>query len=182
MVLVLFLLLTEKEEYKVSLRKLKIDFSVLKKIILIGIPAGIQGMIVSLSNVIVMAYINQFGSNGVAGFSCSHKIDSFLGFPVQSLMLATTTFYGQNFGANLYDRAKKGVRASLVMSISIAVIMGVLSYIFSNQLIGIFTSDIAVIQNGSTILKIMCTFYIFLCFHQMYSAALRASGKSMIPW
>lgn len=103
-------------------------------------------------------------------------------FPVQSLMLAPTTFYGQNFGANLYDRAKKGVRASLVMSISIAVIMGVLSYIFSNQLIGIFTSDIAVIQNGSTILKIMCTFYIFLCFHQMYSAALRASGKSMIPW
>ncbi len=181
MLLVLRLLFTVKKEYRVTLKQLKIDFVILKDIVLIGIPAGIQGMIVSLSNVVVMAYVNQFGSAGVAGFSCSHKLDNFLGLPVQSLMLATTTFCGQNLGAKKYDRVKKGVRASLVMSISIVVTLGIVAYIFARPLLGIFTTDNEVIQNGSTILRIMCPFYIFLCFHQMYSAALRASGRSTVP-
>ena len=181
MLLVFRLLFTVKKEYKITLRQMKIDFSILKDIVKIGVPAGVQGMIVSLSNVIVMAYINQFGSSGVAGFSCSHKLDNFLGLPVQSLMLATTTFCGQNLGAKMYDRVKKGVRASLIMSITIVVVLGIVAYLFANNLIGIFTSDPEVIENGSTILKIMCPYYIFLCFHQMYSAALRASGRSTVP-
>lgn len=181
MLLVLALLLRVNKEYRVSLKKLKIDFSILKKIVEIGVPAGLQGMIVSVSNVIVMAYINQFGSAGVAGFSCSNKIDNFMGLPVNSLMLAVTTFCGQNLGAKEYDRVKKGVRASLVMSISIVVSLGILVFIFSDALMRIFTSDREVIEDGTAILRIMCPCYIFLCFHQMYSGALRASGRSTVP-
>lgn len=181
MLLVLALLLRVNKEYRVSLKKLKIDFSILKKIVEIGVSAGLQGMIVSVSNVIVMAYINQFGSAGVAGFSCSNKIDNFMGLPVNSLMLAVTTFCGQNLGAKEYDRVKKGVRASLVMSISIVVSLGILVFIFSDALMRIFTSDREVIEDGTAILRIMCPCYIFLCFHQMYSGALRASGRSTVP-
>lgn len=181
MLLVLALLLRVNAEYRVSLKKLKIDFSILKNIVEIGVPAGLQGMIVSVSNVIVMAYINQFGSAGVAGFSCSNKIDNFMGLPVNSLMLAVTTFCGQNLGAKEYDRVKRGVRASLVMSISIVVSLGILVFIFSDELMRIFTSDREVIEDGTAILRIMCPCYIFLCFHQMYSGALRASGRSSVP-
>lgn len=181
MLLVINLLMRTKNEYKVTLKNLKIDFSVLKQIVVIGVPAGLQGMIVSVSNVIVMAYINQFGSSGVAGFSCSNKIDNFMGLPVNSLMLAITTFVGQNLGARQYERVKQGVRAALVMSISIVVTLGVFVFLFSDSLMRIFTSDMDVIEDGTIILRIMCPCYIFLCFHQVYSGALRASGRSSVP-
>lgn len=181
MLLVINLLMRTKNEYKVTLKNLKIDFSILKQIVEIGVPAGLQGMIVSVSNVIVMAYINQFGSSGVAGFSCSNKIDNFMGLPVNSLMLAITTFVGQNLGARQYERVKQGVRASLVMSISIVVTLGVFVFLFSDSLMRIFTSDMDVIEDGTIILRIMCPCYIFLCFHQVYSGALRASGRSSVP-
>ena len=181
MLLVINLLMRTKNEYKVTLKNLKIDFSILKQIVEIGVPAGLQGMIVSVSNVIVMAYINQFGSSGVAGFSCSNKIDNFMGLPVNSLMLAITTFVGQNLGARQYERVKQGVRAALVMSISIVVTLGVFVFLFSDSLMRIFTSDMDVIEVGTIILRIMCPCYIFLCFHQVYSGALRASGRSSVP-
>lgn len=181
MLLVINLLMRTKNEYKVTLKNLKIDFSILKQIVEIGVPAGLQGMIVSVSNVIVMAYINQFGSSGVAGFSCSNKIDNFMGLPVNSLMLAITTFVGQNLGARQYERVKQGVRAALVMSISIVVTLGVFVFLFSDSLMRIFTSDMDVIEDGTIILRIMCPCYIFLCFHQVYSGALRASGRSSVP-
>lgn len=181
MLLVINLLMRTKNEYKVTLKNLKIDFSILKQIVEIGVPAGLQGMIVSVSNVIVMAYINQFGSSGVAGFSCSNKIDNFMGLPVNSLMLAITTFVGQNLGARQYERVKQGVRAALVMSISIVVTLGVFVFLFSDSLMCIFTSDMDVIEDGTIILRIMCPCYIFLCFHQVYSGALRASGRSSVP-
>lgn len=181
MLLVINLLMRTKNEYKVTLKNLKIDFSILKQIVEIGVPAGLQGMIVSVSNVIVMAYINQFGSSGVAGFSCSNKIDNFMGLPVNSLMLAITTFVGQNLGARQYERVKQGVRAALVMSISIVVTLGVFVFLFSDSLMRIFISDMDVIEDGTIILRIMCPCYIFLCFHQVYSGALRASGRSSVP-
>lgn len=181
MLLVINLLMRTKNEYKVTLKNLKIDFSILKQIVEIGVPAGLQGMIVSVSNVIVMAYINQFGSSGVAGFSCSNKIDNFMGLPVNSLMLAITTFVGQNLGARQYERVKQGVRAALVMSISIVVTFGVFVFLFSDSLMRIFTNDMDVIEDGTIILRIMCPCYIFLCFHQVYSGALRASGRSSVP-
>lgn len=181
MLLVLFVLFKTKKEYKVTLSKLRMNREMLLKIVEIGVPAGVQGMIVSFSNLIVMAYINRFGSAGVAGYSCANKIDNFMGLPVNSLMLAITTFCGQNLGAKKFDRVKHGVRASLVMSISIVVSLGIIVYIFSNNLMQIFSPDQEVIENGTIILRIMCPFYIFLCFHQMYSGALRASGRSSVP-
>ena len=96
-------------------------------------------------------------------------------------MLAITTFCGQNLGAKEFKRVKEGVRASLVMSIGIVVSLGAIVFTFSNSIIQIFSPDPDVIKNGTIILRIMCPFYIFLCFHQMYSGALRASGRSSIP-
>lgn len=181
MILVLAVLFSTKKEYKVHFNKLKIDKEILLTIVRIGIPSGVQGMIVSFSNLIVMAYINSFGSAGVAGYSCANKIDNFMGLPVNSLMLATTTFCGQNLGAKKFDRVKDGVKASIIMSVSIVVTLGVFAFVFSNDLMKIFNSEADVIENGTIILRVMCPFYIFLCFHQMFSGALRASGRSSVP-
>ncbi|MCH4208249.1 MAG: MATE family efflux transporter [Solobacterium sp.] len=180
-VLVLGTLMRSKSEYRLSLNKLKINGPILKEIVRIGVPSGIQGMVVSVSNVVVMSYVNAFGSASTAGFSSANKFDNFIGLPVNCFMLAITTFTGQNLGARKYDRVVKGVHASLVMSIATVVTCGIIVYIFADPLIGLFSTDAEVIAAGAKLIRIMCPYYTFLCFHQVWSGALRASGRSMVP-
>lgn len=179
--LVLFVLLKSKASYRLNLFQLKFDFKILSEIIKIGIPAGLQGMIVSLSNVVVQSYINGFGSGAIAGFSSANKFDNFLGMPVNSFSLAITTFSSQNLGANKLDRVKKGVSATLFLSIATVVSLGILVFIFSRNCIAIFSDDVEVINYGSVLIRIMCPFYTSLCLHQIYSGAIRAKGHSSIP-
>ncbi|NCB33291.1 MAG: MATE family efflux transporter, partial [Erysipelotrichia bacterium] len=85
-ILVLGTLMRSKREYRLYLKKLKINSKILKEVVRIGIPSGIQGMVVSFSNVIVMSYVNFFGSAATAGFSSANKFDNFLGLPVNCFM------------------------------------------------------------------------------------------------
>lgn len=181
MVLVFWTLMKTRQEYRVQLHQLHINPDILKEIIRIGVPSGVQGMVVSFSNVIVMSYVSSFGSASVAGFSSANKFDNFLGLPVNSFMLASTTFTGQNLGARKFDRVVKGVHASLILSIATVVAGGLVVYIYANTCIGFFSQDPEVIAAGVKLIRIMCPFYIFLCFHQIWSGALRASGRSMVP-
>ncbi len=181
MIAVLFILLRRKTEYQLKPSRLKIHLETLLEIIRIGVPAGLQGMVVSVSNVIVMTYINGFGSASVAGFSSANKFDNFLGLPVNSFALAITTFISQNLGAKKYDRVKQGVRTTLCMSIGTVTALGVFIFLFSDTCIGFFSGDPEVIAAGSRCIRIMCPFYFALCFHQVYSGVLRASGRSSVP-
>ena len=181
MVFVLFILCKNKTEYQIHFNKLKIDSKTLKEIVHIGIPAGLQGMVVSVSNVVVMYYINGFGSATVAGFSSANKFDNFLGLPVNSFALAITTFISQNLGAKKYERVKKGVRITLVMGLVIVIVLGLIVFLFAKECIGLFASDEDVIEAGAKCIRVMCPFYFALCFHQIYSGVLRASGRSVVP-
>ncbi|MBQ1531534.1 MAG: MATE family efflux transporter [Solobacterium sp.] len=181
MVLVITVLMRTDAEYKLKLSQLKLNFAILKEIIRIGVPAGVQGVVVSVSNVIVMGYINSFGSASIAGFSSANKFDNFIGLPVNSFALAATTFCGQNLGAGEFERVRKGVRAALAMSITAVAVMGVIIYTNAPVCIRMFSSDPEVIEAGAGLIRIMCPFYVFLCFHQIFSSALRASGHSSVP-
>lgn len=179
--MILRLMMKTDAEYKLELSKLRIDKDILMRIIKIGIPSGLQGMIVGFSNLIVMGYINQYGSSAIAGFSGANKIDNFLGLPVNSIALAATTFCGQNLGARQYDRVKKGIRASLLLSCAIVIVLGIIVYINAERAISLFSADADVQYQGSVLLRIMCPFYTALCFHQVFSSALRASGRTSMP-
>ena len=181
MVFVLFILCKNKTEYQIHFNKLKVDSKTLKEIVHIGIPAGLQGMVVSVSNVVVMYYINGFGSATVAGFSSANKFDNFLGLPVNSFALAITNFISQNLGAKKYERVKKGVRITLVMGLVTVIVLGLIVFLFAKECIGLFASDEDVIEAGAKCIRVMCPFYFALCFHQIYSGVLRASGRSVVP-
>ena len=181
MVFVLFILCKNKTEYQIHFNKLKVDSKTLKEIVHIGIPTGLQGMVVSVSNVVVMYYINGFGSATVAGFSSANKFDNFLGLPVNSFALAITTFISQNLGAKKYERVKKGVRITLVMGLVTVIVLGLIVFLFAKECIGLFASDEDVIEAGAKCIRVMCPFYFALCFHQIYSGVLRASGRSVVP-
>ena len=118
-VMVLFVLVRTKECYKVQISDLHIDRVILRRILSVGLPAGIQQAVTSFSNVFVQAYINNFGSSCMAGWASYGKIDQFAILPMQSLSLASTTFVGQNFGAHNIRRVKRGITISLILSAAV---------------------------------------------------------------
>ena len=168
-------------DYKFVIRDLRMDWMVLKKVVRIGLPAGLQMAITSFSNVFVQSYINAFGSSCMAGWTSYSKIDQFILLPMQSLSLSATTFVGQNLGAGKLARAKKGTRVSLVLSIAITAVLTVLLLIFSKQMLLLFTQDDNVLYYGGIFIRFLCPFYVVCCANQIFAGSLRGAGDATGP-
>ena len=117
-VLVIVVLMRSHTSIRVMVHALKLSKDILVKIIRVGFPAALQMAVTSFSNIFVQSYINSFGADGMSGWTAYNKIDQLALLPMQSLALASTTFVGQNLGANQVDRAKKGVRISRLALLS----------------------------------------------------------------
>ena len=167
--------------YRLHWRALRIHPNVLREILRYGIPAGVQQTIVSLSNVVVQSYVNTFGASAIAGYSSANKYDNFLLLPVNSFGLAAATFTGQNLGARQFDRVRRGVRTALALSIGTVSVLGLIVYCQADFCISLFSQERDVIAAGASLIRIMCPFYSILCFHQVFTGALRACGRSYIP-
>ncbi len=182
-VLVITALLKTDSCVKLQLRKLKIDWSILKKMLFVGIPAALQMALTAFSNIFVQSYINYFDTglpspDYMAGWTAYLKIDQLLFLPMQSISLATTIFVGQNLGKNQVQRARKGVTASVIISMSATAIMMVPVMLFAPSIVGFLNSKPEVIANGTVFLRVLTPFYILCCFNQIYASALRGAGNS----
>jgi putative MATE family efflux protein len=181
--LVVITLIRTESCVKLSFSKLRIHWSILKKILFVGIPAALQMAITAFSNVFVQSYINYFdmnmpSSDYMSGWTAYLKIDQLLFLPMQSIALATTTFVGQNLGKNQIARAKKGVNRSLAISMSATAIMMIPILIFAPHIVAFFNDKPEVIQHGTMFLRTLTPFYILCCFNQIYASALRGAGNS----
>ena len=166
---------------RLDLSKLRIHFDILKKIIKVGIPSALQMAITSFSNIFVQSYIYHFGADCMSGWTAYSKVDQLLFLPMQSIGLASTTFVGQNLGCNQVDRAKKGVRCSLLIALACTITLMVPLMLFSSSIVAFFNSKPEVVTYGSLLLKYMTPFYVLCCFNQIYAGALRGSGNSRVP-
>lgn len=180
-ILVAVTLLRSKESYQIIPKKIRIDKPMLMQIVRLGIPSGLQQMIVSFSNVLVMSYVNRFGSAAIAGFSSANKFDNFLGLPVNSFMLAITTFVGQNMGANQIGRVKKGITTCIFMGIGIVIAIGIPAYLFSDLCIRMFSQEADVIYYGSWMMRTLVPFYSILNVAQVLTGAVRGTGNTTVP-
>lgn len=180
-VLTLITLLRSDSCIRVSLRALRIHFDMLQKIIRVGIPAALQMAVTSFSNVFVQSYINYFGADCMSGWTAYGKIDTLLMLPMQSLALASTTFVGQNLGLGKVDRAKRGVRIALALSLVTAVILMIPVMAFAPSLVAFFNEKTTVVEYGTMFLRYISPFYILCCFNQIYSGALRGAGNTRAP-
>ena len=180
-VLVLIALLRSHTCIRLEVRRLKMHWDMLAKIIKVGIPAAIQMAITSFSNVFVQSYINFFGADCMSGWTAYAKIDQLILLPMQSLALSSTTFVGQNLGRNLVDRAKKGIRISLLMSIAATLILMLPVILFAPSLVAFFNNKPEVIEYGTLMLRWLSPFYVLCCVNQIYSGALRGAGDSRAP-
>ena len=174
-------LVKSNDIYKVNLREIRFYKGLPGKIIKIGLPTGIQNIVIALSNVIIQSSINSFGTIVMAGFASYVKIDGFNFLPVMSFSMAATTFTGQNIGAEKYDRVKKGMKVSLAMGMGYAMCTGLILYILAPQAMGIFTKDLEVVQCGVYLMKFFCPFYWILAFIHVMAGTIRGTGKTLPP-
>ena len=182
-VLVMITLLKTDSCVKVQIRKLKIQWSILKKMLFVGIPAALQLAVTAFSNIFVQTYINYFdiglpSPDYMAGWTAYLKIDQLLFLPMQSIALAVTTFVGQNLGKNQIERARQGVTRAVIISMSATAIMMIPVMIFAPSIVGFLNSKPEVIANGTMFLRVLTPFYILCCFNQIYASALRGAGNS----
>jgi len=174
-------LMKTNEVYKLKLCEIKFYDGLVSKIIKIGLPTGIQNIVIAVSNVIIQSGINSFGAVVMAGFTSYVKIDGFNFLPLMSFSMAATTFTGQNIGAGKIDRVKKGMKVSLAMGMGYAMATGVLLFNLAPYAMGIFTKDPEVVACGVYLMKFFCPFYWILAFIHVMAGTIRGTGKTLPP-
>lgn len=180
-ILILGFLVKVPDKYRITVKKIQIHKHMATRIIQIGLPSGIQNMVISLSNVLVQTGVNGFGTNAVAGFSAYLKVDGFNILPVMSFSMAATTFTGQNYGAGKMDRVKRGMWVTVAMSMIYTITTGFLLLTFAEPIISIFTSDANVIAYGVLATKYFCPFYFLLGIMHSLAGTVRGTGKTIPP-
>ena len=166
---------------RITLKDVRLDKAMLRQIVGLGLPTGVQNSVIAFANVIVQSNINSFGSAAVAGCGSYSKLEGFAFLPITSFTMALTTFIGQNLGAKEYDRAKKGARFGIITGVLLAESVGVLLYIFAPYLVMIFNRDPEVVEYGVRQMRTEALFYCLLSLSHCLAGILRGAGKSKIP-
>ena len=180
-ILIMVLLITSRDVYRLTLRDLKVDPDIIRLIVMVGLPAGVQSVITAFSNVFVQSYVNYFGSACMAGWSSYNKLDSFIMLPMQSMAMAATTFVSQNVGAGKIKRAEDGTRVSIILSLLTTGLIALLLYIFARPAIRMFSAEEAVIEYGALFIHTNVFFLLFNCINHTLAASLRGRGDSKGP-
>ena len=180
-VLAILYLIRVQSDYQVSLKKIRLHKHMVKRIIQVGLPTGIQNMVISFSNVLVQSSVNGYGASAMAGFGAYMKIDGFNIMPVMSFSMAATTFVGQNYGAGKIQRVKKGIWVTLAMEILYTLTTGFLLMTFSDPLLKMFSSDPSVVNFGKLAMKYFCPFYFLLGILHGLAGTVRGTGKTIPP-
>ena len=179
--LVLSFLINEKTELKVDLRKLHINHEYLTRMIKIGIPAGLQGIVFNISNITIQSAINGFGSSAMAGSAAELNFEYFSFYVVSAFNQTTVTFTSINFGAEKIDRCKKIFRCCMASSVVITGIMVTFFVLFREFFIGLYTIDPVAIKYGVLRMLAVETFDCLINTYEIGASTLRAMGHSLLP-
>lgn len=179
--LVLYFLTHEESAIRLSFKKLKIDRAILADIARIGVPAGLQGMVFSLSNVCVQSSMNSLGSTAVAASSAAVSFEIYAYFMLNAFDQAAVTFTGQNYGAGNIKRCSAVLRTTLWLSVICTAVICAICIVFGPQLLKLYTTDEAVASLALYRLRIVMSFEIVNAVLEVFSGALRGRGHSLMP-
>lgn len=179
--LVLRCLIKETGGIHLDLRCLGIDKSNFMKILQVGLPAGFQGMLFSLSNVVIQSSVNVFGETIVAGNSAAGNIEGFVYMAMNAFHQAAISFTSQNIGAGRYDRVNKILYTAQLYVVIVGLSMGLAVVKFGEPLLGLYTNNPVVVDAGMIRLKYIVTLY-FLCgMMDVMVGSLRGLGYAIMP-
>ena len=180
-VLILVSLCHAQPVYRLHFRRIRFHGDMLLSIVRIGLPAGLQSVMYSLSNMIIQASVNGFGTDVMAAWTAYGKIDGLYWMMVSAFGVSITTFAGQNFGARRYDRMRRSVRVCLGMAAGVTVFMTALILAVGRPMLGMFTDDAHVVETGMSIIRLIVpTWITYLCI-EILSGAMRGAGDSLMP-
>ncbi len=180
-VLVIAVLTRTANSYQLQVRKMGFDLPILGRIVKIGLPAGLQSVMYSLSNVIVQSSINAFGTTVMAAWTAWGKMDGTFWMIISAFGIAITTFTGQNFGAGKFDRMKKSVRVCLAMAMGTTVIVSGILLLFGPYVFRLFSNEEAVVLQGMEILHTLAPFFFTYICIEIFSGAVRGVGDTALP-
>ena len=174
-------LLRVEDDYRVRLRDIRLHGRMALRIIRVGLPTGIQNMVISFSNVLVQASVNSYGAAAMSGFAAYMKVDGFNILPVSSISMAATTFVGQNYGAGRLGRVRKSVWVTVALGVCYTLTTGALLLLGQDPIMRLFTTDEAVIAFGCSAMRWFCPFYFLLSILHGLAGAVRGTGASVPP-
>jgi putative MATE family efflux protein len=174
-------LLERDQIYTLRAKEFRIDGPVLREIVKIGLPTGIQMSVISIANVMVQKNINSFGADAMAACGSYAKVEGFVFLPITCFSLALTTFIGQNLGAGRYDRVKAGSRFGLWASVLTAEAIGVVVFLLGPQLVSLFNNDPAVLAIGQKQCRIESLFFCMLALSHTVAGICRGAGRATVP-
>ena len=179
--LVINCLYRTKSSYQLRFSKLKIERDYMIQIFQVGVPAGIQSTVINFSNALLQSSVNSFGSVAMAGYTAANNVLGFLYVSVNSITQACMSFTSQNYAVGKHKRMDRVLIDCMVLSISVALILGGGAYLFGTYILNIYTSDADVIKCGLEILSITTVPYFFCGIMDLFPGALRGMGYSTIP-
>ena len=180
-VLVMLVLCRPDSIFCIARKEIRFHPDILKSILRIGLPTGLQSDMYTISNMLIQSCINSFGTNTMAAWTAFCKLDAFYWMISGAFGISITTFVGQNFGAQRYDRVRKSVRVCLLLSLVTALLVSGLYALGAQPLLRMFSTDTQVIDIGTFILWRMSPFYFtFICVEVM-AGAIRGTGDSLKP-
>ena len=180
-VMVLAALMRTTDSYKLYIREIRFAPAILKHIIRIGLPAGLQSTMYSVSNLIIQASINAFGTDTIAAWTAYGKVDGIFWMIMGAYGVAITTFAGQNFGAGKYDRIHKSVKVCLGMAAFTSVLLSAVVLLGGRIFFRLFTSDDSVIDIGLHMMAVISPSYITYICIEILGGTARGCGDSIIP-
>lgn len=157
------------------------DPLLMRRILLIGLPAGLQFITFDLSNLLVQAGINSFGDITVAAWAAFSKADCLTWMISGAFGVSITTFVGQNFGAQKYDRIRQSIRVCLCMSIATQLVLSILTLLLRKFILGIYTTDLDVIRVGAYAMLWIVPFNALFMFVEVFAGTMRGTGYSIMP-
>lgn len=179
--MVIWVLMRTEDMHRLKLQELRFDSRMFGRIIRIGLPAGLQSIMYSSSNVMIQTSVNALGTDTVAAWTAYSKIDSFFWMTVNAFGISATTFVGQNYGAGKWERVRKGIRDCMAMSLGVTIGISLLLYYYGIYCYRFFTTDEAVIQIGVDMMQFLVPVYITYVTIEILSGSLRGVGDCWIP-
>lgn len=179
--MILFSLHHAMPVYRLRFRKIRFHGDMLRRIVTIGLPAGLQSVMYSLSNIIIQTSVNGFGTDVMAAWTAYGKIDGLFWMVISAFGVSITTFAGQNFGANQYERMRRSVRVCLRIAALATVMMSVIVLVIGRPMLGMFTDDAHVLEIGLSIIHLIAPMWIMYICIEILSGAMRGAGDSLVP-
>ena len=179
-VLVTVTLMYRTEGMKLCLSQIRMYKRMLQSILKIGLPAGFEAIMYSISNIIVQVSINNFGVDTMAAWTAYSKIDFIFWMINSAFGISVMTFVGQNYGAGKWDRIRRGTKICLGMALISAVFVSIILMSAERFLFGIFVNDAGVVEIGIHMMNVIAPAYLLFAFIEVFSGALRAQGAVVV--